>query len=67
MFANENMQVEASIISEKTVKYKDQEYTLTKLTAELLSLPYSVAPLPHWKYKDKTLREYYNETYSKID
>jgi hypothetical protein len=67
VFDNENSSVEAEIISENTVKFNNEEYTLTKLTSKLLGLSYSIAPLPCWKYKDKTLREYYNETYSQIE
>jgi len=69
IFAGEDKPVEAIVISERLVKYNDKEYTLTKLTAELRSLPDSIAPQPikYWKYKDKLLREYYNETYNDIE
>jgi hypothetical protein len=66
VFTDEGNSVEAEIISERWVKYDGREYALTKLTAELLGIAYNVAPLPWWKYHGKSLREYYNETYSDL-
>jgi hypothetical protein len=59
--------VEATVISERLVKYNDVEYALTKLTSELLKLDYNVRPLLYWKYKGKSLHEYYNETYTAVE
>jgi hypothetical protein len=67
VFADDSKPVEAEIVSDRLVKYDGKEYTLTKLTAELLGLSYSVAPMPWWKYNGKSLREYYNETYPDIE
>jgi hypothetical protein len=67
VFAKEDKHIEATVISERLVKYNDKEYMLTKLTAELLDIPYSVGPMPHWKYNGKSLQEYYNETYNDVE
>ena len=67
VFADESKQAEAVVISERLVQYNDKEYTLTKLTAELLETPYNVSPMPHWKHNGKILREYYNETYNEVE
>jgi hypothetical protein len=67
IFADENKPVEAIVCSEKLVKYDDTEYTLTKLTSELLGINYNVRPLLYWKYKNKFLHDYYNETYNEIE
>jgi hypothetical protein len=66
-FTKDDFSAEATVISEKRVKYNDIEYTLTKLTSELLKIDYSVRPLLYWKYKGKYLHEYYNETYTEIE
>ena len=66
-FSKEDNIFEAIIISEKLVKYNDIEYSLTKLTSELLGINYSVRPLLYWRYNGKYLHEYYNETYSQIE
>jgi hypothetical protein len=67
IFSAENNPVEAIVVSERLVKYNDVEYSLTKLTAELLNINYDVRPLLYWKYKEKILHEYYNETYTQIE
>jgi len=53
----------ATIIEGNLVEYGNKEYSLTQLTSELLG--YIQAPLSHWKYKNKSLLEYYDETYGK--
>jgi hypothetical protein len=67
IFSKDNNPVEVTIASAKLVKYNDIEYTLTKLTSEFLNINYSVRPLLYWKYKGKSLHEYYNETYTEVE
>ena len=67
VFSKDDNPVEVTVISEKLVKYNDIEYTLTKLTSELLGINYSVRPMLYWKYRGKYLHEYYNETYTEIE
>jgi hypothetical protein len=67
IFADEDKPVEVTVCSEKLVKYNDTEYTLTRLTSELLNINYSVRPLLYWKYKNKLLHDYYDETYNETE
>jgi hypothetical protein len=53
----------ATVIGGNLVEYGGKEYSLTELTSKLLG--YIQAPLSHWKYKNKPLLEYYDETYGK--
>jgi len=59
--------VESEVIAERRVKYNENEYKLTALTSELLNINYNVRPMHYWKYNDKLLTEYYNETYNDIE
>jgi hypothetical protein len=53
----------AEVISEKKVKYQDEEFSLTGLTRKLFNLDYSIQPSWHWTFNGKTLADIYNETY----
>ena len=66
-FNDEENPVSVEVISDKMVKYKDQEYSLTKLTQELLELDYAIQPTKRWSYNGKNLNNIYNETYVNED
>jgi T5orf172 domain len=51
------------VFSEKTVFYNNQEYSLTKLSRELLNLDYNVHPTPLWSIEGKSLQEFYKIAY----
>jgi hypothetical protein len=67
VFADESKPVEVTVYTEKSVKYNDAEYSLSRLTSELLNITYNVRPMLYWKYKNKYLHDYYNETYNEIE
>lgn len=60
---NDENPVEAVVAENNKVIHNGSEYSLTPLTKELLGINYQILPLRYWKYKDKSLDEYYNETY----
>jgi T5orf172 domain len=62
-FNDEDTNAEAVIWSDKKVKYQNQEYSLTRLTRELLKLDYNVNPTRFWSFNGKSLNTIYNETY----
>lgn len=62
-FVDSDGQIKAIINSDKTVKYNDLEYSLTKLTQELLHLDYAIQPTKRWMYKGVNLNTIYNKTY----
>jgi hypothetical protein len=62
-FIDDQLDIEAEIISEKIVKYKDKEYSLTGLTKELLGIDYAVQPTNKWTYKGRNLKDIYEEKY----
>ena len=51
---------------ENKVLYGDEEYSLTKLTKELMEIEKDVQPTPYWCYKDKNLKDLYEEKYARI-
>lgn len=55
---------EAIVETDRTVRYNDEEMSLTSATRTILDNSYNVAPGPYWMYEGKRLREIYNETYS---
>ena len=67
VFYDENNPVEAEIIDERKVIFNGNEYKLTALTSELLNINYNVRPMHYWKYNEKLLTEYYNETYNDFE
>jgi hypothetical protein len=66
-FNNEEEIIEATIISEKKVKYDEAEYSLTKLTRELLDIDHDVQPTRYWTFEGKILTDYYDKTYSEVE
>ena len=62
-FANKDIKAQARVISEKTVRYENQDYSLSALTQKLLDIDYPIGHTPYWSYNGKTLLAYYNETY----
>lgn len=56
----------ATVVSEKTVKFRDEETSLTNATRLGLGegYAYNVAPGPYWRYLGRKLRDIYNDTYS---
>ena len=67
IFYDQDNPVEAEVIGERRVKYNDNEYKLTTLTSEILNINYNVRPMHYWKYNDKLLKEYYDETYNSFE
>ncbi|MBX2976091.1 MAG: GIY-YIG nuclease family protein [Ignavibacteriaceae bacterium] len=58
--------IEVIVSSNRKVKYKDEEMSLTRVTRTLLELDYDVQPTIHWYYNGKNLNNIYNETYLDI-
>ncbi|MGP8216317.1 MAG: hypothetical protein ACLQQ4_12175 [Bacteroidia bacterium] len=63
-FDFENISAKANILNEKKITFNGTEYSLTKLTQELLKLDYAVQPTKFWSFKGKNLIDIYNETYA---
>ena len=61
---NNNGEV-ATVVSEKTVRFRDEETSLTNATRLALGegYAYHVAPGPYWRFNGRKLRDIYNETY----
>jgi hypothetical protein len=59
--------IESTVISEKKVDYNGNEYSLTRLTRELLNIEHDVQPTRYWSYLGKVLTEYYDSTYQFVD
>jgi hypothetical protein len=58
----------ATVISEKLVRFRDTETSLTNATRMALGegYAYNVAPGPYWTFNGRKLREIYNDTYQRI-
>lgn len=67
VFYDDNNPVEAEVISERSVRYDDKEYSLTALITELLGIDTVFHPMRYWKYNGRLLREIYNETYGELE
>ncbi len=52
-----------TVLSERTVSFKDEEMSLSKATQIVREIDYYVAPCPYWKFEERSLSEIYNETY----
>ncbi len=65
---NNNGEV-AIVVSEKTVRFRDEETSLTNATRLALGegYAYHVAPGPYWRFNGRKLRDIYNETYQSPD
>jgi hypothetical protein len=59
----------AIVVSEKSVRYRDEETSLTNATRLALGegYAYNVAPGPYWRFNGKKLRDIYDETYQRLD
>lgn len=59
----------ATVETEKTVRFRDDETSLTNATRLALGegYAYHVAPGPYWRYNGRKLRDIYNETYQRIE
>ncbi len=65
---NNNGEV-ATVISNRTVRFRDEETSLTNATRLALGegYAYNVAPGPYWRFNGKRLRDIYNETYQSLE
>ncbi|OQP61245.1 hypothetical protein A3860_05905 [Niastella vici] len=52
-----------TVASDRTVRFRGDETSLTNATRIILENGYHVAPGPYWTYNGKKLRDIYNETY----
>lgn len=59
----------ATVVSEKTVRFRDEETSLTNATRLALGegYAYHVAPGPYWRFNGRKLRDIYNDTYQSIE
>mgnify|MGYP005845993561 FL=1 len=56
--------IKVVIISDRKIKYKDEETSLSALSAQLKGYNSKhIAPCSHWLYNDKLLSDIYDETY----
>ncbi len=51
------------VVSDRRVKYQENEYSLTAITKELLGVEHAIRPVRYWNYQGKSLLEIYRETY----
>jgi|1048.fasta_scaffold15708_2 hypothetical protein len=59
----------ATVVNEKTVRFRDEETSLTNATRLALGegYAYHVAPGPYWRFNGRKLRDIYNDTYQRPD
>ncbi len=59
----------ATVVNEKTVRFRDEETSLTNATRLALGegYAYHVAPGPYWRFNGRKLRDIYNDTYQMPD
>jgi len=59
----------ATVISEKLVRFRDAETSLTNATRMALGegYAYNVAPGPYWTFNGRKIRDIYNDTYQRIE
>lgn len=55
--------VSVIVISDKKVKYLEEETSLTAVTTKLLNYKYGVQPTPRWSYNGTNLQDIYDATY----
>lgn len=55
---------EATILTERSVIFREQEMSLTAATRLALELDYNVAPTPYWTHNGVNLQEIYDRTYN---
>lgn len=58
----------AIVVSEKSVRFRDEETSLTNATRLALGegYAYNVAPGPYWRFNGRKLRDIYDETYQRL-
>ncbi len=68
LYFNTNGEV-AVVITEKLVRFRNTDTTLTSATRMALGdgYAYNVAPGPYWTFNGKKIREIYNDTYQKFE
>ena len=54
------------VTSNRRVKYKGEDFSLTKLTQTLLDLPHQIQPSPHWLYEGRKLKDIYDNVYGSV-
>ena len=60
-----DQQYKAIVSSARTVKYNEDEFYLSALTAQIMEAKHPhVQPTPHWSFNGKVLSDIYDETYS---
>lgn len=57
----------ATIASDRTIRFKDEEMSLTAATRIALANDYNIAPAPYWTYNGVSLQEIYDATYLRAD
>jgi len=55
------------VLSDRTVKFRGEDTSLTMAKRIILDNSYHFAPSPYWPYNGKLLRTIYNETYPSIE
>jgi len=53
----------ATVKSERTILFREEETSLTNATRTILGNSYHVAPNPYWTFNGRIMREIYDETY----
>ena len=56
--------ITVTVSSDRRVMYKNEEYSLTTVTKQLLGITRPIHPTPYWKYEDRNLRDIYDATYT---
>lgn len=56
----------AIVLTDRTVRFREDETSLTNATRIILDNNYHVAPGPYWTYNGRKLRDIYNETYTSL-
>ena len=51
------------VISERQVRFENDDFSLTALTKKLLEVDRPLAPCPYWTYQGRNLSDIYDETY----
>lgn len=67
MYFIEDENITVTVVSEKKVRYKDENISLTRATREILGLDYSVQPTKFWMVNGKNLRDIWEKTYTTDD
>lgn len=58
---------ECEVVESRKVRFREEVMSLTAATRIVLDNDYSVAPGPYWVFEGKRIRDYYNETYDRVD